>query len=245
LWLWIVFVLVFFSLSDSKLIPYVLPALPALALSIAALPEAAQRRDLKIAAAVALAFAVALGVAAAGLPHWLKPSARSPYFLRLARPVLEVAAVVGISALFVLVRRGREHGTGAAVLGAGWCVGVLLLMRAATAVAPIYSGQSLAAAVPPALRELPVYSVSTYDQTLPFYLRRTVTLAAYHGELDYGLRHRQGGGLDSVADFTTRWTSGGDALAVLESDMVDQLRKAGVPMRELARDDHHVLVARQ
>ena len=32
LWIWCVFVLVFFSLSDSKLIPYILPAVPALAL---------------------------------------------------------------------------------------------------------------------------------------------------------------------------------------------------------------------
>ncbi len=247
LWLWVVFVLGFFSLSDSKLIPYVLPALPALALLIAALPAATLKRDVLYAAASALALAVVLTVAAAGLPHWLRPSTRSPYFLQLARPAFEVAAVVGISALFVLVRRNREGPAGAVVLGAGWCVGVLLLMRAATAVAPIYSGQSLAAAVPAALRELPIYSVSNYDQTVPFYLQRTVTLAAYHGELDYGLRKATDGSaaLTSVADFNARWTSGGDALAILESDMFDQLRMQGLPMRVLANDDHRVLVARR
>jgi 4-amino-4-deoxy-L-arabinose transferase-like glycosyltransferase len=36
LWIWCVFVLVFFSCSDSKLIPYILPAIPALALLCAA-----------------------------------------------------------------------------------------------------------------------------------------------------------------------------------------------------------------
>ncbi len=252
LWVWIVFVLVFFSLSDSKLIPYVLPALPALALAIAALPEDRRRRDLRWAAALGLLFALTLGAAAISLPHWLRPSPRSPYFLQLARPALEVAAVVGVSALFVLVRRPGNEPAGAAplgfaVLGAGWCVGMLLLMRAATAVAPIYSGQSLAAAVPAAARELPIYSVATYDQTVPFYLGRTVTLAAYHGELDYGLRHAQDGSaaLTSVAQFRARWTAGGDALAIMESDMFDRLQTAGVPLRELARDDHRVLVARR
>ncbi len=44
LWLWMVFVGVFFSLSDSKLIPYLLPAMPALALLIAASPVAVLRR---------------------------------------------------------------------------------------------------------------------------------------------------------------------------------------------------------
>src|SRR5208283_2182159 len=38
LWIWVVFVLAFFSLSDSKLIPYVLPAMPALALLIGGSP---------------------------------------------------------------------------------------------------------------------------------------------------------------------------------------------------------------
>ncbi len=43
--LWVLFALVFFSVSDSKLIPYILPALPALALLIAALPEEILERD--------------------------------------------------------------------------------------------------------------------------------------------------------------------------------------------------------
>ena len=45
LWIWVVFVCVFFSLSDSKLIPYILPAMPALALLIAGLPEQSLERD--------------------------------------------------------------------------------------------------------------------------------------------------------------------------------------------------------
>ncbi len=36
--------------------------------------------------------------------------------------------------------------------------------------------------------DAPLYSVGTYDQSLTFYLRRTVTLVGYRGELDYGLR---------------------------------------------------------
>jgi 4-amino-4-deoxy-L-arabinose transferase-like glycosyltransferase len=35
LWIWVIFICVFFSLSDSKLMPYILPAIPALALLIA------------------------------------------------------------------------------------------------------------------------------------------------------------------------------------------------------------------
>lgn len=249
LWLWVAFVLVFFSVSDSKLVPYILPALPALALLIGALPVATLRRDVLLAAGIALLLGVVLAAASLALPHVLHPSPRSPYFLALGRPLLQVAAVVGVSAAFVLARREREATGAALILGVGWCLGVLLLMRAATAVAPIYSGESLAALVHDVEarsgRKLPIYSLSTYDQTLPFYLQRTVTLAAYRGELDFGLRHAAPVGLDTVDQFLARWSAGGDALAVMEPDMFDELRARAVPMREVGRDDHHVLVARQ
>src|ERR1700722_899393 len=43
LWVWSVFVLIFFSLSDSKLVTYILPAVPALALLCAVRQDAADR----------------------------------------------------------------------------------------------------------------------------------------------------------------------------------------------------------
>jgi 4-amino-4-deoxy-L-arabinose transferase-like glycosyltransferase len=245
LWLWIAFVLLFFSCSDSKLIPYILPAMPAFALLIGAEPQAALRRDVLVTAGIALLVTVALAVAGLSLKSWLTPSARSPYFLALTQPALEVAAVAGVSALFVFARRDRDPTTCTVFLGTGWCLGVLLLLRAASALAPIYSGASLAAAFPPGAAVLPIYSLSTYDQTLPFYLRRTVTLAAYHGELDFGLRHDPRAGLPTIAAFLTRWSAASDALAVMEPEMFDELNAYGTPMRELGRDDHHVLVSRQ
>jgi 4-amino-4-deoxy-L-arabinose transferase-like glycosyltransferase len=245
LWLWIAFVLVFFSCSDSKLIPYVLPAMPALALLIAAEPSPQLRGDVLVTAGIALLSTVALAVAGLSLKSWVTPSARSAYFLALAQPVLEVAAVAGVSALFAFARRDRDPTTSTVFLGAGWCLGVLLLLRAASVLAPIYSGASLAAAFPRGQAALPIYSVSTYDQTLPFYLARTVTLAAYHGELDFGLRQNPGAGLPTVESFRTRWSAAGEALAVMEPEMFDEMRAYGTPMRELGRDDHHVLVSRQ
>jgi 4-amino-4-deoxy-L-arabinose transferase-like glycosyltransferase len=245
LWLWVVFVLLFFSCSDSKLIPYILPAMPALTLLIAAEPASRFRREVLITAGTALLFTLALAVAGLSLKTWLPHSSRSPYFLALAQPVLEVAAVAGVSALFVFARRDRDPTTCTVFLGAGWCLGVLLLLRAASVLAPIYSGASLAAAFPTGQAALPIYSLSTYDQTLPFYLARTVSLAAYHGELDFGLRHDPAAGLPTVAAFRDRWSELGDALAVMEPEMFDAMRAYGTPMRELARDDHHVLVSRR
>ena len=93
-----------------------------------------------------------------------------------------------MTGVFVWVRRADGVTRRAVFLAAGWCLAGLLMMRAAAAVAPIYSGITLVRALPEVPQDAPLYSVGTYDQTLPFYWRRTFELVSYRGELDYGLR---------------------------------------------------------
>ncbi len=289
LWIWVVFIVVFFSLSDSKLMPYILPAMPALALSIAALPGPSLARDFQFTAVLTLLTGVGLGIASLNWPRVVASSDRSAYFLPLAKPVGQVALLLAVSGAFVLARRapdatgagtrtgtltgtqtgtptGPETGTptgsqtksqagttaqaqgatrAAVFLGVGWSLSWLLLVRAAALVAPIYSGVDLAAAIPAADRDAPLYSVQTYDQTLPFYLGRTVTLVAYRGELDFGLRHAPGAEITDVADFVRLWSLQPRAFAVMEKTMFDDLTNRGVPMRVLARNVNRVLVARR
>jgi 4-amino-4-deoxy-L-arabinose transferase-like glycosyltransferase len=245
LWVWVVFVLVFFSLSDSKLVPYVLPAMPALALLVAASPAESIARDLRRTALLTVLAALAL--AAAGLygPRWLAATDRSQYFVRLAGPLGEIAALLALSGVFVLLRRSRDPTHATVFLGVGWCLSGLLLMRAAGVVAPIYSGVVLARALGAIPASLPVYSVGTYDQTLPFYWQRTLTLVAYRGELDFGLRQEPEAEIPRVADFVAQWRANQDGYAVMEKSMFDDLESRGVPMHEIARDVHRVLVGRR
>ena len=245
LWLWVVFVCVFFSLSDSKLIPYILPAMPALALLVAASPASALRRDLLGTAIFTLLVSVALAAASLYGPRFIPATDRSQYFALLARPVAQIALLLAVTGLFVLLKRGRDTTQVAAFLGVGWCLSGMLLMRAAGLVAPIYSGVSLANAVGTIPMSEPIYSVGTYDQTLPFYWRRTVTIVAYRGELDFGLNQNPQVEIPSVEDFVTQWRGLPKGYAVMEITMFDDLKHRGIPMREIARDIHRVLVVRQ
>jgi hypothetical protein len=103
----------------------------------------------------------------------------------------------------------------------------------------------LAAALPATDRDAPIYSVGTYDQSLTFYLRRTVTLVAYRGELDYGLGKDPGAEITDVEEFLRRWSPPAKAFAVMEMTMFDELKRRGVPMRLVAQSVTRVLVARQ
>jgi 4-amino-4-deoxy-L-arabinose transferase-like glycosyltransferase len=75
--IWVWFVCVFFSLSDSKLIPYILPAMPALALLTASLPESRLRRDLSRTAIGTVAVAIGLALLCLLAPGHIAPSDRS------------------------------------------------------------------------------------------------------------------------------------------------------------------------
>jgi 4-amino-4-deoxy-L-arabinose transferase-like glycosyltransferase len=245
LWIWIVFICIFFSLSDSKLIPYILPAMPGVALLIGASPAGAFRRDVWLTALITIVVAIVSAAASIYGPRFIAPTDRGQYFAMLARPLGEIAALLGISGLFVMLQRRRDPTHAAVFLGVGWCLAGLLLMRAAGLVAPIYSGVVLARAVSAIPSDVPIYSVGTYDQTLPFYWQRTVKLVAYRGELDFGLRRDPAAEIPSVADFVVEWRGVPDGYAVMEKSMFDDLKTRGVPMREIARDIHRVLVARR
>jgi hypothetical protein len=94
-------------------------------------------------------------------------------------------------------------------------------------------------------REAPLYSIASYDQTLPFYWGRTVELVSFRGELDYGLKRDPGAEIPTVDEFVERWNAESNAFAVMEKPMFDELMRRKVPMREIARDAGRVLAARQ
>ena len=245
LWIWVVFIGVFFSISDSKLMPYILPAMPALAMLIGAQPLPTLKRDLLLTSILTTVSALALGAASFALPRLLPDSPGRPYFLLLAKPVREVAVLLLVSGLLVWAQKARDPTRAAAVLGVGWCLAVLLLVRTASLLAPIYSGIELAAALPTADRSAPLYSVRTYNQSLTFYLQRTVMLVGYRGELDYGLHRAPDREITDVDEFLTTWNSQSKAYAVMDKRTFNTFKERGVPMRTVGETVSQVLVARQ
>jgi 4-amino-4-deoxy-L-arabinose transferase-like glycosyltransferase len=226
LWVWSVVVFVFFSLSDAKLIPYILPLLPALALLMASAETEQLRRDLRRTCAGIITAGIGLMAGAAILPQLLHDPDRAPYFGQLRLPLL----AMGLVALGGgWIARARPDPTATAGATAYVCIVILLL--GARGVAPLYSGAMLAAQIRHAIMPAaPMYAVRTYDQTLPFYLGRTMTLVDTRGELDFGLRLEPARGLASLELFASHWRNEPDALALMEPDTYALLQRQGLPM---------------
>jgi 4-amino-4-deoxy-L-arabinose transferase-like glycosyltransferase len=231
--------LAFFSASGSKLAPYILPLLPVLA-AVAGIHAGEPARFLRRAARTGFVLAVLVG--AGGLVYSLQRNSFVP------REALAWGLAGAIVMLVPVLLSGRRRpaavasGTLAAALAAilGW----QFLLCEFGAIPPARSSKQLALAVRPLISAAtPLYSVGQYRETLSPYLGRTLTLAGFEGELEFGLSQEPGARL-SVEQFAARWSAQGEAVAFFEPGLWDTWRRRGLPGRVIGADADTVAVSR-
>jgi 4-amino-4-deoxy-L-arabinose transferase-like glycosyltransferase len=244
---WTVFVFVFFSLSHSKLIPYILPLLPAisvlLARYLASLPAPRFARHLSALALFGGVVAVALVVL------WQVPAAAA-----LAARA-STGSIVGFAAAFLLLAAAAAAAAGlaqrnrpmaaAAIAGlGGWMLAQCLLLGAEQ-LPRMRDLVTLEQDVKPWIgNSTRLYCVNDYLQPLPFYWRRTCTLVGYRGELDFGLKQEPARWIPDLAQFERDWQSQDDALALLRPEDYRDLAALGLPMRVIYTSRSLVAVKR-
>ena len=84
-----------------------------------------------------------------------------------------------------------------------------------------------------------------HDQTLPFYLKRPVTLVQYTDEFALGLNAEPEKGIAQIEDWKLRWIALARGYAIMNPANYEQLAAEGLPMRILGRDPRRVIVSRQ
>jgi 4-amino-4-deoxy-L-arabinose transferase-like glycosyltransferase len=247
---WAAVIIVFFSTSHSKLAGYVLPAVPALLLLLArhfpSMPERLRRSP----ALACAASGVLLAVLAAALPElstrlaWKAFEAAYSVWLLGAALVLLVAGLVALA----LHRRERHEGAFAAA-AVGSMLAIQLVLSGTHAIDEHYSSERLIEAITgdhlQFPRNPPFYSVAGYDQSVPFYLGRPVTLVAHKDELAPGIAAEPGKYVGSVDEFLKLWNADGEAFAIMAPHVYDKLKGDGLPGYVLARDARWIIVARR
>ncbi|MBI1175304.1 MAG: phospholipid carrier-dependent glycosyltransferase [Sideroxydans sp.] len=243
---WAVFIYVFFSISGSKLPSYLLPMFPALALLTG--------RQLVIMAPRRLFWLIAPVLPLALLALGLAPSAA-----KLADTPLQVemygqyahwlvaAAVVwlcGVLAGLVLLRRNNKPAALLA-LALSSLLAAQLGVSGHNTVARERSAYHIAEAIRPLVKpDEPFYSVKMYEQTLPFYLKRTFTLVAYQDEMAFGIMREPQRWIPDIAGFVKAWQAQPAALAIMPVYVYPQLKSEGLAMREIFRDEQFVVVSK-
>ncbi len=231
----------FFSASGSKLAAYVLPVIPALAAVLGALAV----RDPALASRAARTGAVAMiTVALALLMYSWHRNGIVPIDVILwclAAMLVSVVGMLGVRSA------GPPLGPQAVLaVAASAILGWQFLLTAYSMTPPTRSARDLAAAVEPYVRHgTPLYSVGQFRHTLLPYLRRTLTVVGYTGELQFGLNAEPGRSAATAAEFIARWTSGASAVAFFEPSEWPRYQERHFPGHVIAADSETIVVSRR
>lgn len=244
---WVAVVFCFFSLSDSKLASYILPLFPALAALIGWHFAEIVRRDPRALRwhALPLIPLALIGLALAREVTRLA-SPEVPAALYVAyQPWLMAASgalLAGALAGFIFSWRAMPRAALISLASGGLLFSQLILLGH-DSLAPSNSAYAIAAQIRDQVKPgVPFYSVDTYDQTLPFYLKRTLTMVSYKDELGFGIDQEPEKFIPDLAGFAALWRAAPDAWALMAPDTYRQFLAKGLPMQVVAQDTRRIIV---
>jgi 4-amino-4-deoxy-L-arabinose transferase-like glycosyltransferase len=235
LWIWALVVFVFFSASGSKLPPYILPIFPALAVLVA---RSLTRGVLVAQSLVMLPVALGAGLAVQRL------ASTGPY-ASYAQWILLAALMLAAAAAAALLLAWRQRLTGAVLaLALGGLVATQIGIAAHRGLSDRFSIASTVAGLPerpPA--DVPVFAVDMYDHTLPWSLKRTVTLVGYRDELGDAVDWEREKFVPDLMTFVERWNAAPQAWAILPVGEAEKLpRELGIRVQVMARGPQYAIV---
>ena len=236
--IWSLVVFVFFSLSGSKLPPYILPIFPALSVIVACLFERQWhdrvRPDREIIVYVAFFSFVALGGFAyltGTLDRYLVGLSEISSISRDIRWLALSLSVAALAALAVILfRRMRTYQSLFYVLGAFSLVVCASVMLHPHMVDRFNTTKQLAREISSISGPAPiVINYGSFDETLPFYLKRRTYIAEHLGELEMGSKYPDAKDYFLDKDNLARlFRSDRPVLVVLKAKRLSRLKIAGV-----------------
>jgi 4-amino-4-deoxy-L-arabinose transferase-like glycosyltransferase len=246
--IWSVFIFVFFSISDSKLPSYILPIFPALALLAAAYLDRARSGAIYLSAAV-FGLPAAIGMAfVARIPGTAK-DAFSAALLVQHLPWIYAALALIVAGAAGAAWTARRHKDWAVVLLAlsGFLAGQIVMLGHEPQGRYSAGVDHLPAIRAELTPDTQMYLVGRYEQALPFYLQRTMTLVEHSDEMAFGLEHEPQLWIPTVDAFAEKWkadnAAGKKEMAIVRPDLYPRLQQLGLPMRVIGSDPRRIIVS--
>lgn len=243
--IWAVFIFAFFSKSGSKLPSYILPIFPALAMLMAQTLMDISGKALRWH----FVWIAVPGLVLIGAYPYVSTMAseHTPQIYNAAYAGWLVAAGIvlaaGAIASFILAGKGKKEAAIATMALAG-LVGGQLPMVGHESYAHTNSSYHLVEAIKPHLTaNTSLYAVRYYDQSLPFYLKRTLQFVDYIDEFEMGQKSEADKRI-TLDDFIIRWNSDAQPIAILQTDTFNELQKRGLSMKTIASDARRMVIAK-
>jgi 4-amino-4-deoxy-L-arabinose transferase-like glycosyltransferase len=240
---WFTVVFVFFSVSGSKLPPYLFPAIPAAAvLAARGLPEPGRRGLWILGAALTTFFAGALIAHPA-----LRAEARE---LRLEGMVAPALAILVLLSWFAVLFAGNAPKLALASMGFGWAAFLLAVVLGWPLTNPArFTGELAEAArraAAPWKGQAAIVGYKDYLNGVSWELKTPIPVAAYRGELEpeFETRPEVRDALFWSEDrFWAAWRSGRPVIALVRMRDLVPMMTAAPPARVVRYSGRHAIVA--
>jgi 4-amino-4-deoxy-L-arabinose transferase-like glycosyltransferase len=250
---WVAFIILFFTKSNSKLPGYIVPVFPAVALLVANYLDTGARRGRMLTAGLTALLGAGLLAFVPFMPRLARHAGEDVLYAAYQPWVLAAGLVLLIGgALAMLYTRQMQRDLTVLVLAIAGFAGTQLLLAGFEPIGQVRAGTNLlpalkaAGATDPAVR---VYSVGIYEQSLTFYLQRTVTLVDYVDEFGFGLEQQPELAIPTIPAFVQQWrqqaAAGVKSIAITRPEIAAELQRQGVPLRVVAGDARRTVIATQ
>lgn len=242
------FIMLFFSNSGSKLPHYILPFFPVLALVIGAYLRQVDSRRLAWLVLPVFPFGLAGAWAA-----WEAPARRAPeafstqMYETMSLWVTGASLIIGLAALLAFFAlRAERKWLGVLLVSLGTMIGVELIERGYEHISPLQSGAALAQSIKAKMEpDTRLYSVDNYDQSLPFYLKQTLTLVDYVDEFELGEKAAPEKWIHRLEDFPAAWNAPGNAIAIIGPGEVEKMKSLGLSFDIIHQDPRRIAIRKK
>lgn len=248
---WFAVILLFFSLSSSKLIPYIVPCIPPLAILIGAdIDRMASRRKwhggaLIWSAGIAILFSAALLVYSyAG--DKIAPSEAIPVAIKVTAGLL----IGPFCAIWLTHRKKTDFAAPIAIL----CISAFLFIAGLYSIYGIMGRTRSTRGISTVIMKeiLPGEIIAVYGEVLqgiPFYTKQRVMLVNHMGELEFGAKQAEGKGwFPSSEEFLPEWHGKKRPFVlVIEKDVIGRLFTDGMTgeTKKIEVDNYLILFNRR
>jgi len=245
--LWVAFILVFFSLSDSKLIPYILPVFPPLAVLLgryfAAVWEEKPAPGFGIGLLGISLLLVLMAIAPTLLLEFLDRDNKITVALTQGGDelhTLSIASMIAAVLLLIVYVQGLKRHVIIAML-----IVSAIILKLGDEVGEHYNKDSMFTfaniinAVHKPNDEVVMYQ--TYYQDMPVYVKQRIIIVDWKGELEFGAEHEDTSGwMINAASLWPRWLSDNHRMfMVMRDDAYERLTK------EKSVENLHLYLLRQ
>jgi 4-amino-4-deoxy-L-arabinose transferase-like glycosyltransferase len=242
--IWTVFIYIFFSISDSKLPSYLLPMFPAFALLIGHQIATMREKLLFWYILPVVPFAVLLQVAGFNAGWFASTPNQMALYPHYSIWLVSASIIwlAGLTGGMALLWRGQKF-VAVLLIAMTTLLSIQIGVSGYNTIARERSAKHIAEAIRTEVTpDIPFYSVKTYEQTLPFYLKRTFTLVEYQDEMGFGIKQQPTLWIPTIEAFATVWAAQPRALAIMQVSTYPQLQQLGFKMKIIFADTQHIVV---